>query len=94
MESIGGTRASWSDRRESDGAMRGGLPVGPCGRAGGSQARFLKLNSAICGLESVVCQGIPLASWRPDNRPFCSHLSSASAGMPKYIAANTAGDGV
>ena len=41
-ESTGGTRASWSDRRESDGAMRGGLPVGPRGRAGGSQARFLK----------------------------------------------------
>src|SRR5215469_10554885 len=41
-ESTGRTRASWSDRRESDGAMRGGLPVGPRGRAGGSQARFLK----------------------------------------------------
>ena len=34
------------------------------------------LNSAICGLESVICQGIPLASWRPDNRPFRSHLKT------------------
>ena len=33
-------------------------------------------HSVICGTDSVICQGIPLANWQPDNRPFWSHLKT------------------
>jgi hypothetical protein len=49
--------------------------------------RTCVLNSAICGLESVICQGIPLASWRPDNRPFCSHLKTVCVEIDRAAAA-------
>ena len=32
--------------------------------------RTCVLNSTICGFERLICQGIPLVIWRPDNRPF------------------------
>jgi hypothetical protein len=34
---------------------------------------------SICGVDSVICQGIPLASWRSDRFPFCSHLKTVWA---------------
>ena len=37
--------------------------------------------------DSVICQGWPLASWRPVNRPRCSHLNTVWDVTPNAAAA-------
>ena len=63
MESTGGTRASWSDRRESDGAMRGGLLWAPVGEPGESGAVF-EAPAFVSGLDDVAVMGEPVEQCR------------------------------